>query len=749
MKKDNLKKWLKKIMVCWAILCCVKGCVVYASALDESDYEYMDLIQEGAVVIPEEDYSFDETCEEALEETSIPYESTINSYLSSDTNEQKLAQQARSNDNATLEDRKAACALALYNAMINLSYGVNVSAYALTKAEFVNVISDVINSNPELFYIAGKFSVSTFSLSSEDDTEIVRYCCAFYEYTIAGTNSPDKNKIVKLQQELENKKQEILSEIIVDEMSDAEKALVIHDYIVLNTEYDYSAYLEYMSSSGDIYDYLEYGDFDIYGTLMNGKAVCQGYALTYKYLLEAAGVEDIGFSSSATHVWNTITLGEDSYYVDCTWDDPTWDTLGNVKHSYFLKGATEFKRTHTIVDTDRECDGAAYDNAFWCDVYSAVIYYKDAYYYIGNDGNLYRKAMQWDETLNEEAEQVLSLNLEETASWDYKNGAKLAMANSNILYHDGKNIYFYNLEKKDGGIACQPDLEEDELIYGIRYQNGVFEYATRSQNYQYAEQKIYTYQLPSNIVVIPVSAIEITGPTQINLTKNTSGYISEKITLTAKVLPDNASDRRIRKWTSSDTSVAVVDINGVVKGIGPGTVVITATCYDGSVTGEYSVNVVCNETTTEQEISKTSEEAVDSSQEAVQENNTAEAPKYVGWKEIKGKRYYYDKNGVMTTGWKTIKKKKYYFDKNGVMITGWKTIKKKKYYFNKNGVMTTGWKTIKKKKYYFNKKGVMQTGWKTIKKKKYYFNKKGVMQTGWVTIKKKQYYFAKDGHLVR
>lgn len=64
------------------------------------------------------------------------------------------------------------------------------------------------------------------------------------------------------------------------------------------------------------------------------------------------------------------------------------------------------------------------------------------------------------------------------------------------------------------------------------------------------------------------------------------------------------------------------------------------------------------------------------------------------------------------------------------LMTGWRTVKGKTYYYNKNGVKVAGLKKIEGYKYYFNKKGVMQTGLKTIKNKKYYFDKKGRMATG-------------------
>lgn len=73
--------------------------------------------------------------------------------------------------------------------------------------------------------------------------------------------------------------------------------------------------------------------------------------------------------------------------------------------------------------------------------------------------------------------------------------------------------------------------------------------------------------------------------------------------------------------------------------------------------------------------------------------------------------YYLGKDGVKVTGWQKIKGKRYYFDKDGVMLKSqWKKDGDDKYYLGKNGVAATGWKEIKKSTYYFAADGKMATG---------------------------------------
>ena len=61
------------------------------------------------------------------------------------------------------------------------------------------------------------------------------------------------------------------------------------------------------------------------------------------------------------------------------------------------------------------------------------------------------------------------------------------------------------------------------------------------------------------------------------------------MSLTATVYPEDATYQDIT-WSSSDTTIAAVDKNGVITAVAPGKVVITATTKDGT-TEEYSLQV--------------------------------------------------------------------------------------------------------------------------------------------------------------
>ena len=119
----------------------------------------------------------------------------------------------------------------------------------------------------------------------------------------------------------------------------------IHDFIVENTEYD-----ETVSKSNIN---------NIYGTLINKEAVCEGYAKTFKYILDkldipciiACGIGQNSKGQTESHAWNYVKLNDVWYAVDVTWDDPVIIGNGSVtnemRYHYFLRGSNSFFKDHT------------------------------------------------------------------------------------------------------------------------------------------------------------------------------------------------------------------------------------------------------------------------------------------------------------------------------------------------------------------------------------------------------------------
>ena len=64
-------------------------------------------------------------------------------------------------------------------------------------------------------------------------------------------------------------------------------------------------------------------------------------------LCEAAGLQAVYVSSEEmNHGWNAVRLEGQTYYIDCTFDDPVPDRGDYVSSQYFLMTESQLARTH-------------------------------------------------------------------------------------------------------------------------------------------------------------------------------------------------------------------------------------------------------------------------------------------------------------------------------------------------------------------------------------------------------------------
>ena len=118
-----------------------------------------------------------------------------------------------------------------------------------------------------------------------------------------------------MQDEINLKTSEILSEL-KSLKSDFAKELFIHDYLCKNIVYDDEAASDLKNSDSD--------SLGIYGALVEGKAVCEGYSEAMQYLCLKAGLDCsvvCGEYGDTAHMWNIISIGGEFYYLDVTFDD--------------------------------------------------------------------------------------------------------------------------------------------------------------------------------------------------------------------------------------------------------------------------------------------------------------------------------------------------------------------------------------------------------------------------------------------
>lgn len=131
----------------------------------------------------------------------------------------------------------------------------------------------------------------------------------------------------KRAQELYKVIKDILETQISEDMTVYEKELALHDYLVTHCKYSEDTT---QSTDSDIYR--------AYGALVNGDAVCNGYAEALQLLFTCAGIPSkfvVGTAADIDHAWNLVEINGKWYHLDATWNDPLPDQGDYAIHSYF------------------------------------------------------------------------------------------------------------------------------------------------------------------------------------------------------------------------------------------------------------------------------------------------------------------------------------------------------------------------------------------------------------------------------
>lgn len=171
------------------------------------------------------------------------------------------------------------------------------------------------------------------------------------EITIKVTHLYSNEEIDRIDKDIDL----LIENVVKDSMSDKEKILALHDYIINNTKYDIERANSETNSS-------EYDSARILGVLYDHYAICSGYADLMAVILEKLNIPNYKISSE-THVWNALYLDNEWWHLDLTWDDPI-STSGKdiLDHSYFLIDSK----------TLRELDAGIKDHIYDKDIYMEV-----------------------------------------------------------------------------------------------------------------------------------------------------------------------------------------------------------------------------------------------------------------------------------------------------------------------------------------------------------------------------------------
>lgn len=196
--------------------------------------------------------------------------------------------------------------------------------------------------NPDVFYLSPNkmyLNIETTTRGSNVTYHVYLNSGEEANYLIDEFSSKEQidNAISEIEQ--------VRNEILQNRKSNTyDNIKMVHDYLIENVEYDTTI------SKSNIYN--------IYGAMVNHEAVCEGYARSFKYLMDYLGIPCtlvIGKGTNSegrteNHAWNYVQVDNNWYAIDTTWDDPVSATgwvSQSSKYRYFLKGSNDMSKDHT------------------------------------------------------------------------------------------------------------------------------------------------------------------------------------------------------------------------------------------------------------------------------------------------------------------------------------------------------------------------------------------------------------------
>lgn len=214
----------------------------------------------------------------------------------------------------------------------NFNYKVSYVPY--NKEELMDIYFNVLNNgyNEFTFYCPKEYKNCTKDVESiGNDSKLMsninNYVHPYNSFKTIKTKVSSNNEITleiqkKYSEEKINKINElvnnVISELDLNNIDDLTKIERIHNYILNHTVYDKNT-----------------NNFDInsaYGSLIEGHAVCSGYADAFSIFMNIYKIPNIRVSSE-NHLWNLVYINGKWLHIDLTWDDSENNKYDN---NYFL-----------------------------------------------------------------------------------------------------------------------------------------------------------------------------------------------------------------------------------------------------------------------------------------------------------------------------------------------------------------------------------------------------------------------------
>ncbi len=357
---------------------------------------------------------------------------------------------------------------------------ITVSEYGFSVEDIIRLVGGLKNDHPELYFVNKSFYCTWSGMDVAS-------------FVVTYNTSLSSNKF-------KQSTEDALS-VIKPGMSDLEKAIALHDYLTVNCEYDKDRLDDKT---------IPYISYTAYGVLVEHIAVCQGYALAYKYLLNQAGIDCYMVESDfMNHAWNLIVLDGEFYQVDVTWDDPIRDLVGRARHTYMFRSDSAFENanpshsnwnvTSGMDIVDYKATSTRYDSAFWADCNSPLVITENDCYYVSYSDKAIKK--ECFENIGGTGTKVCDIGV--WPVWENNNSfwnatfSGLFQVNDRLYYNDKSSIYSVDFDGSNKKTEFTADTSTG-YIYGSALRQGKVYYCLRQKPSITANETVLTADICFN-----------------------------------------------------------------------------------------------------------------------------------------------------------------------------------------------------------------------------------------------------------
>ena len=312
---------------------------------------------------------------------------------------------------------------------------VDIEYFNISVYDIDSIYNAIVGRHPEYFYVSPIVRYSYYEFNSRVIELEFRYCFK-------------KGELSARQAELDTAVNAAAA-YAGQAPTQIGKILLLHEYITNLCGYDKKLYTE---------GYSDELSSTAYGCLVDGMAICQGYALAFQLVAQQLGIQaEFVFSLDMQHAWNIVLVNGTYYHVDCTSDDLLLYSgfegenkfdLTNIfgsAHDYFLKTDAEMYALGFYGWESPYAANGRSISGFWEDAVNMIYYYDGSYYYLREGDNSSGELMQMDAGQISGAQSIYQF---ETVPWSFGKDA-----NPNDLYlYDGywqgadTNITFFENE---------------------------------------------------------------------------------------------------------------------------------------------------------------------------------------------------------------------------------------------------------------------------------------------------------------